>query len=173
MSPLALALQESHQDLQRWFLYHQECLLLAHDNFARQSLAAFSEYLTTHLRFENQQLLPCFSDNSLLQWPVTVYVKEHEKLLSMLANIEALLQDYVSFVGRKKRLALLTLLDVEQAFCHVMEHHEQREEKDLFVHINMQQADLFSQWHALEMQLQQRHAAFQHELESFLATSNE
>ncbi len=50
-------LRDNHQDLYQWFLFHQECLLLNHEEYAAQCLHVFQSLLKAHIDFENQQLL--------------------------------------------------------------------------------------------------------------------
>lgn len=136
MNHLRNSLEESHKDLYQWFLLHQECLLLHNDADAQLAFLAFTEYLHAHLEFENQHLLNSVVMTKMpLRWAIPVYEKEHEKLQKMLAKLAMYLQHYYALTGRDKRLALLVLLDEEQTLRHVMEHHEQREEQDLFLHL--------------------------------------
>lgn len=170
MSSLTSALEKSHQDLQRWFLLHQECLLVGHDDYALKSYAVFHDYLTTHLHFENLQLFPLIEQLATLKWPIAVYYKEHDKLLKLLANNQSMLQDYCLLSGRKKRIALLDVLDSQRVFRQVMEHHEEREESDLFLHIDQPASEaLLANWLEIDKTLAQRVAHLQLPLEAFLA----
>ncbi|NRB42425.1 MAG: hypothetical protein HRU20_28810 [Pseudomonadales bacterium] len=150
LNPLRLALEESHKDLMQWFLMHQECLLLGDDSQAQTAFLAFSDFLQTHLQFENSYVLKTAED---LRWPLKVYQKEHDKLLLMLNKIARLLNAYYPLQGRKKRLALLEVLGYQGSFLHVMEHHEEREEQDLFLQLDDDPA-AFKAWQDCEMQLQ-------------------
>lgn len=153
MDVLKNQLAESHKDLHQWFLFHQECLLLGEDILAMQAYDAFMSYLQKHIQFENQYLLNDMRLNDG-RWPLEVYRKEHDKLDAMLVRLSQMLVDYQRLQGRRKRLALLELLDYEQTLRHVMEHHEEREEMDLFSHVMKVNAD----WQTTNLQLQMRYA---------------
>lgn len=76
---------------------------------------------------------------------------------------------YIQLNGRKKRLALLELLDAQQRFLHVMEHHEQREEKDLLPGlIQLNVAELLVQWQRISSNLRSANATFKNNLECYL-----
>ena len=169
-SCLAQILADSHRDLRRWFLYHQECLLLRQDHFAEQTFAAFSNYLTAHIHFENSALYTSIADEALpLQWPLRVYEKEHEKILAMLEKNQQMVNEYMAMRGREKRFALLELLDTQGSFLHVLEHHEEREEKDLFVLMApLDLAEAVTQWEAINQALQAQHGDFLQQVENYL-----
>ncbi|SRR5690554_2282225 len=167
---LAQQLTKSHRDLRRWFLFHQECLLLGQDNFAQQCFAAFADYLSTHMQFEDSVVFPLVQEHAIAtQWPMLVYSKEHEKIYTLLDKNTALLDDYTRMRGREKRIALLELLEKQRSFSHVMEHHEEREEQDMFVLLNAAKtASLSQQWHAIEHALNEKHRAFDKQIDSYL-----
>lgn len=169
MSRLRHLLEESHKDLHQWFLLHQECLLLQRDDEALQAFSAFSVFLREHLNFENTWLLPAMQVMQVeLRWPLTVYEKEHEKLLHKLERQNNALAQYLEMQGRRRRLALLSLLDLEQSLYHVMEHHEQREEKDLFNHLQQLDGEVTAVWEALEVQLLDHYGPLKEQLKAML-----
>lgn len=167
---LAQQLTDSHRDLQRWFLFYQECLLLGQDSFAQQCFSAFSHYLSAHIQFEDSALFPFVQQHAIAtQWPMLVYTKEHEKILALLEKNSVLLDDYTRMHGREKRLALLELLNTQRSFIHMMEHHEQREEQDMFIVLTaLDTADLSKQWQAIELALKQQYQAFDRKIDSYL-----
>lgn len=167
MQRLRNLLEESHKDLKQWFLFHQECLLLAEDEWALKAFSIFSDYLLKHLAFENAFLLSSSVQN--LRWPVNVYQKEHDKLLLMQAKSEVLLNRLVLLDGRRRRLFLLELLDQQQSFMHVMEHHEEREEQDLFLHIQ-ESSSALEQWIQIDNALTQEHQHAKQQLKKLLET---
>ena len=137
MSTLRNHLQESHKDLTQWFLLHQECLLLGDALSADKAFMVFSDYLNQHILFENTVVLVAMQPvEECLRWKLHLYKQEHDKIEKLLAKLESRLISYYLLQGRRKRLALLEILDDEQSFKHVMEHHEQREEDDLFLHFD-------------------------------------
>lgn len=133
MNDLRKLLEESHKDLHQWFLFYQECVLIDEAQYANRCLVIFKKILLFHLQFEEQYLLN--EHLQQLKWPVKVYRLEHKKLSSKLDSLFDLTKTYFNLSGRKKRLALLTLIEYQLQFYRLMEHHEQREEKDLFFYI--------------------------------------
>lgn len=169
MCDLRNRLEESHKDLHQWFLLHQECLLLQNNEneYAQQAFSVFADFLQQHLQFENAVLLPVLH-HADLRWGIHVYAKEHEKMQKMLRDVETLLQHFCRLQGREKRLALLDMLDKEQSFYHLMEHHEQREEQDLFLHLEKLESSAIRQWLLVEEALHKRHDSFKQHLKQFL-----
>ena len=171
MNDLKHALEESHKDLKQWFIMHQECLLLSEDNYAKDAFNGFSALLILHIQFENDWLLnhDCFhsNDKHSLRWSLKVYHKEHEKLLSMLKKLSNMLDSYYPLNGRIKRLALLEILDFQSSFLHVMEHHEEREEQDLFENLP-DDKPLLQYWLDCETQFLPHHQS-KKQLKTFLA----
>lgn len=170
MSNLRNHLQESHKDLTQWFLLHQECLLLNNDEFANKAFAAFSEYLQHHIEFENNIILTAmqpFEDR--LRWKLHLYKKEHDKIEQLLGKLDSKLTQYYQMQDRRKRLALLAILESEQLLKHVMEHHEQREEDDLFIYFEeLLSENITMQWLTINQQLTERHDEFKQFLKQFL-----
>lgn len=170
MHALAQALTLCHEDIRRWFLYHQECLLLRQDVYSAQCFQAFSLYLTEHMQYEDTVLFPAFlrAEHSL-QWAINVYQKEHDKLRKMLHENQIMLDEYLAMQGRVKRLALLELLNKQRTFAHVMEHHEQREEQDLFLKLDeVTLDDALRQWHQLEQKLKMQTQTLAKEVDAYL-----
>lgn len=167
---LAQLLTKSHRDLRRWFLFHQECLLLGQDHLAEQCFVAFADYLKAHLQFEDNNLFPLLEKQGLnSRWPLLVYSKEHEKIIALLNKNRDLLADYTKMQGREKRLALLTLLDNQRSFNNVMEHHEEREEMDLFLLLNgFDTAALSLQWQQIEQALEQQYKNIDQRIDAYL-----
>jgi hypothetical protein len=124
-------LEESHKDLHLWFLLHQECLVANYESDALQALKNFQRILLFHLDFEEQRLLK--HNNDATRWPVSVYQKEHDKIKRQLDKLIVKTQSYLDFSGRKKRHALISLIEDQLRFYHLLEHHEEREEQDLFL----------------------------------------
>lgn len=175
MAALIERLEVSHRKLRQLLLMSQECLLLSEDDKALLLITAFSTYLKTHLAFEDDDLLPLMVGQTAkaLRWQPLVYQKEHEKIVQLLHINFRLLQSYLRLQGREKRLALLELLAKQNQFEHVLEHHEQREESDLFLLLKQQPKALLSQllerWQGIEQACLQPYQesikAIMHELE--------
>lgn len=158
MPSLADLLEQSHKKLRQLFVMQQECLLLAEDHWAVLLMSAFADYLRAHLLFENEKVFTLFvgREAGALRWQVLVYQKEHEKLLQLVNKNQQFLLSYVQLKGREKRLALLELLAMQNQLEHVLEHHEQREESDMFQVLSAQNTEhlehLAEQWQAKEQQ---------------------
>jgi hypothetical protein len=162
MTKLGIILEESHKDLYQWFLLHQECLLLAHNDYAEQCWAAFKQGLLAHIEFENNYLL---NDNGLLadiplRWQLDLYRKEHNKVLQKLGEIDALFAQYLREQGRAQRIYALELFEKQVSFRHLLEHHETREEQDLLQHLpvldNLQMDDYVAfeqQWQSFKQEV--------------------
>jgi len=171
MSALQVQLEESHKDLFQWFLFLQESLLLANDKHAKKAFEVFSVFFQAHLAFENQYLLNSTSiEHEHLQWKPLVYQKEHEKLLRMLESLKDELLAYFQLSGRHKRLALLDVLANQQVFRRVMEHHELREEQDLFLHLEAYES-LSEKWSGINVQLHTQFAKDKDDLKAWLQNS--
>ena len=154
MASLRVLLEESHKDLHQWFLMHQECLLIHREKECMLAWQAFAEFLAQHLAFENATVIPGVQAMGVtLRWDFVVYTKEHEKLQAMVVDMQEMLDDYNRMQGRTKRLGLLSLLDRQQSLYHVMEHHEEREEKDLFTHLEALDASAINVWQKKEKEL--------------------
>ena len=169
---LARLIEESHKDLQQWFLMQQECLLLAEDNLAQQAFICFEQFMRAHLDFENrylycQQGLAAEVD---LQWSLGVYLKDHTKIEQQLVQQKCLLQSYCQLQGRKKRIALLELLAKQQRFTQLLEHHDLREESDVLKKIaNDQHVAVL--WCEQQKCLNMEHQSFKARLKKHLETT--
>ena len=166
---LKSALEENHKDIHQWFLMHQECLLLGHGHYAQASLEAFTELLTAHMAFENSHLLASGAETEFgrMRWAASVYLHEHEKILQLVAAVERLFSRWhAEERSRSRRLLLLELLERQLTLRHVIEHHEQREEQDLFELI----AETSAEWRQVE-ELLLGHAALKREIADFLTRS--
>lgn len=169
MHDLKHYLEESHKDQYQWFLFHQESLLLGNDDFAQQSFSIFSLLLNTHIQFENEMMLSASNIQvNDLQWELTVYQKEHEKILKMLANLQSDLARFFLLKGREKRLALLDVFAKQQVFRNVMDHHEIREERDLFQHLHNTPL-LIQQWQSINAPLLERYFDDKEKLKHYFA----
>ena len=135
---LAESITEHHKDLYQWFLLHQEALLCDELILAGEAWQHFESGLRLHIALENEHL---FSDNysvlelDKLTWGVHVYQKEHNKIEDLLDKLSDMLLMFKKITGRKKRLALLGLLEKQISFRQVLEHHEEREERDALLAI--------------------------------------
>ncbi|MHB1669445.1 MAG: hypothetical protein ACYCSR_11010 [Thiomonas sp.] len=96
---------------------------------AREALTALHEQQQTHIAHEEGALIPRLPASA--RWAAKVYLAEHGKLSTMLAEWRNALSTLpVQVSDGKERLALL---DATLPFQHLLEHHFEREEKGLFV----------------------------------------
>ena len=182
---LKTVLTENHKDMYQWFLFHQECLLLGHERYAGQCLTVYKTVLTAHIDFENTYLLTpgALNEGRTMRWQPSVYRQEHDKILALFAVVEQLFARWLATAERrKKRLILLTLLEKQLTLRHVIAHHEEREEQDLFESIaqhypdrqrypDQQQYPAWQQhpnWQQIE-QLLERYNDSKSEIQLFLA----
>lgn len=166
---LKSALEENHKDIYQWFLMHQECLLLGHGHYAQASLEVFTQLLEAHVAFENSHLLSsgAGTDFGRMRWAASVYRQEHEKILQLAGAVECLFTRWhAEERSRTKRLLLLELLERQLTLRHVIEHHEQREEQDLFGFIVEDSA----QWRQIEGLLA-GYTVLKREISEFLSRS--
>ena len=176
MASILELLEEGHKDLHQWFTFHLECLLVQQDELADQAWQTFTGYLQKHLNFESTEFLQnAWLADLELQWPVIVYQKEHEKLEQLLKKQGIRLESYYQLAGRKKRLALLEVVDKALTLQHVMEHHEQREEQDLLIQLEgldkEKKETIQQQWLQLNSALEQENIVLKQQLNEMLNES--
>lgn len=168
---LQQVLTDNHSDIRQWHLLHQECLLLGLDQQAQQSFSAFIAVLRLHIQFENEHLLyqPEAVDSDSLRFALVVYQKEHDKILQLLQQLETDVAQYLQAKGRVKRMLLLDLLEKHFRLAGVLEHHEQREEEDLFLQIN--HLPLQKLWQQTYAPLEAKLLPFKQQLKAQLQTA--
>lgn len=96
-----------------------------------------------------------------------VYRKEHDKIERLLVNVEEQLKQYLLETGRKKRLHLLELLEKQSTLRHMLEHHEQREEQDIFLHLT---DDVLAPWQVIQQSLDNSYTPLKEQLKKLLAS---
>lgn len=107
-------------------------VLLGDVAVARDHLSALARAQRLHVAVEEAQWLPRLPATA--RWPARVYLAEHRKLEALLEALQALLAAEPAPVAPERRLYLL---DRMAPFLHVLEHHAEREEKGLFVEVNV------------------------------------
>ncbi len=108
-------------------------LLLGDIAQARESLGALHELQQAHIAHEEGALIPRLPASA--RWAAKVYLAEHGKLSAMLTEWRHALSTLPSRLSDgEERLALL---DATLPLQHLLEHHFEREEKGLFVDIQV------------------------------------
>lgn len=114
--------------------FHEHLLAVAGGSFilARQHVQRWRRALARHIQIEDTRLLPHVPVDA--RWSARLYRLEHARI-TVLADAYAARVDAVSENPprdeRSRREAILTLLDAAHALCHLLEHHNQREEMAL------------------------------------------
>jgi hemerythrin-like domain-containing protein len=120
-------LMELHAELDDVFLLHQEALVERKFELARELLAVYRRLLLTHIRHEEEQILPIFERaGPVPRWPVVLYTGQHQKLLALLDRVEARLETLAS---RRDAIALISF---EATYKHLLEHHDGAEREGLY-----------------------------------------
>lgn len=130
-------LLREHKAVTNLFRRHQETLLARDWARAARLLACYQKRLATHIRLEDELLLPYANTagDRKLRWDAHVYMVEHRKLLELTCELDNKLA-----TARRRGITpamLIDLLDEEMTLKHVFEHHHEREEKGLFEELPM------------------------------------
>jgi hemerythrin superfamily protein len=127
---LLSSLMELHTELEDVFLLHQEALVERRFDLAKDLLAAYRRLLRTHMRHEEELILPIFERaGPVPRWPVVLYTGQHDKMLKMLDESAALLaaiQQEQAGVRRRWRSSF------EATYKHLMGHHGGAEQQGLY-----------------------------------------
>ena len=121
-----------HAHLLRLLQQERLTLLAGEIAQARDLLALMQALQETHIADEEKRLLPRLPQSA--RWPARIYIAEHQKLTSMLADLRAALAPLSARI--EDGATRLALLDAQMPFKHVLEHHFEREEKGLLVEIS-------------------------------------
>jgi hemerythrin-like domain-containing protein len=120
-----------HAHLLRLLQQERLALLAGEIAQARDLLTIMQALQETHIADEESRLLPRLPQTA--RWPARIYIAEHRKLVSMLADLCAALAPLAARV--EDGATRITLLDAQMPFKHVLEHHFEREEKGLLAEI--------------------------------------
>jgi hemerythrin-like domain-containing protein len=116
-----------HTQLDDAFLLHQEAVVERRFELARELLAAYRRLLTTHMRHEEELVLPIFERaGPVPRWPAVLYTGQHQKLLVLLDQIEVRLH------APEGRRAAIDLITFEATYKHLLEHHDGAEREGLY-----------------------------------------
>jgi hemerythrin-like domain-containing protein len=121
-----------HNDLEEMFFAHQVKLLHYRFDEALVLLEQYEQALLTHIRDENEHLLPIYAARGTIAkgGAVQMFLDEHEKLKNHLV----LFKDEIAKLAREDEpeRKLLWLLEREAFFKKLCDHHDIRETNFLY-----------------------------------------
>jgi hypothetical protein len=130
-----------HQELDEFFLRHQEGVLMARFDEALQVLDCFAELHHLHMGFEDEKLIPkldALGDQG--RWRASLYTDEHAKVQELIDNasnnLRLLSKQRLSPQGLRREI--IAFLDKEKTVKGVCEHHQEREEIGLLPELDRQ-----------------------------------
>lgn len=127
-----LAILAIHEHLDELFLLHQEALLKLDLTLAAARLQAFERELQTHIRVEEELLLPVYQRAGRIPGgPIEFFTGEHQRLLAMLARFAETIEQLKHNQTDLDR-EVIRLFDAEAVFKSLMQHHDQRERNILY-----------------------------------------
>lgn len=121
-------IDNDHQRLGQILRDCQVAIVDKRPSLALQLFRQLAESQRQHIRFENEQLLSLLAKVDAPRWQALVYQKEHDKVEKLLASYEQVLVALPETLSSEQ---VIDALDQMHALKHVLEHHEQREEKGL------------------------------------------
>lgn len=134
-----LALLETHRDLDELFLRHQESLLALNLEQAARELEEYEQRLLRHMAEEEDWLLPIYGRAGAIPGgALELFTGEHRKMREFVTRFKKTLAALRSRLGlqsdwpRDLKRELITLLDQQTLFKHLVEHHGAREETILY-----------------------------------------
>jgi hemerythrin-like domain-containing protein len=131
-APSFLPLLKIHDHLNELFLSHQEALLSLELSLAAERLRLFEEELRSHMRMEEEILLPVYQRAGRIQGgPVEFFTGEHKRMLEAIDRIKDHLSRLTPDQPDLKR-EIIKLFDLEAFFKGLVEHHDSREENILY-----------------------------------------
>lgn len=120
-------MERVHTELEEQFARHQDALVERDLERARSVLSEYADALRDHMRDEEEQLMPVYSDRvgEVPGGSPQMILDEHRKLLELLGEItqrlDALNPDSLS--SRE----IVAVIDLEHRYKGLVEHHHLRE----------------------------------------------
>jgi hemerythrin-like domain-containing protein len=123
---------ELHRELDERFFRHQVSLLDFNFRLALERLKIYESALLEHMRDEEEVLIPLYAEraNPARGGAADFFLLEHEKMRRHLTHFREQLPRLVELPEPSR--ALLKLLDQETTYKHIVEHHDEREERHLY-----------------------------------------
>jgi hemerythrin-like domain-containing protein len=121
-----------HRELEEMFYVHQRALLDFNFRGALERLAEYESALVAHMRDEEELLLPLYAERAEIErgGARDFFLLEHAKMRRHLAHFREQLPVLLELPEPSR--ALLKLLDQQTTYKHIVEHHDEREEKFLY-----------------------------------------
>ncbi len=127
-----LELLRVHKRLNEMFQKHQEALLEQDIAEARKRLLAYERALLTHMRLEEDVLLPIYvRAGAIPGGPLELFLGEHRKMREFLQRFTATLTELEAHPPDLQR-RIIQLFDEQTMFKHLVEHHDLREQNILY-----------------------------------------
>ena len=125
-------LLDIHRSLDELFARHQYALLHFDFTGAAELLAHYNEYLTAHMRHEEELLLPVYSERATIErgGDTKLFLDEHEKMRNFVAMLTEALAELANADPPEPKL--LQLLDREFFYLKLCSHHDGREARFLY-----------------------------------------
>lgn len=140
-----LALERMHAELEELFLRHQEALLDLDLPAAQRLLDAYTRGTRLHVRLEETLVLPVYAQRATPKEhsrrpPELIYFLEHQTILGLLDKIHLQLR-LLAQPPHPPQRDLISLLEREATFKHVIAHHHERETSQLFAELDLLTAE--------------------------------
>ena len=121
-----------HRELGEMFFRHQRALLDFNFRGALERLEEYEAALLAHMRDEEELLIPLYAERAAVErgGRADFFLLEHEKMRRHLAHFREQLPRLEELPEPSR--ALIKLLDQQTTFKHIVEHHDEREERHLY-----------------------------------------
>ncbi len=124
-------LNNIHKELDDLFFRHQVAVLKADGREARASLQTYAEGLRSHLKEEEEILLPLYRERAtpIRGGDPETFTQEHQKINEWLGRLKLRLSR-LNFIPDPKDI--ISVMDDEAHYKKFIEHHSLREERILY-----------------------------------------
>lgn len=131
-------IQEFREEIRSRLISHQELLLEGNIKRAISCLELFKNQLNIHIAEENQIIIPLYKTRAPLPEKQRriyerIYLGEHRKFLDLLDEVLGRLKEMNFGFVSKKSSDILHVLELENRFKQMLNRHDQREAKDLYL----------------------------------------
>ena len=131
---------DAHQALEVVLASHRISLMRTDLTAARHHWTTFANLLRHHLAIEDERVMPRYEALAPVEgWArgaaPEVVDREHDKIRNRLMTLERALDDLIDRPGDETQLACLALLDRQKVFQDLLEHHDLRERRSIYPHL--------------------------------------
>ena len=129
-----LVLLRVHEKLDEMFLRHQEALLASDVNRAIEILICYEAKLLSHMRDEEELLLPIYEARTerIPGGPAELFLGEHKKMRGFISEFHQGLSRMRAEEGHRLRRSIIALMDRQSMYKNLVEHHDHREKNILY-----------------------------------------